>query len=111
MMYMDDAVRATLEIMDAPSENLSIRSSYNVAAMTFSPSEIASKISSHIPDFKISYAPDFRQQIAESWPASIDDSKAQQDWKWKPDFDLNKMVKSMLENLEIMINKTSHENI
>lgn len=111
MMYMDDAVRATLEIMDAAPESISVRSSYNVAAMTFSPSEIANKISSHVPDFKISYAPDFRQQIAESWPASIDDSKARQDWNWKPDFDLDKMVKSMLVNLEEMINNTSHENI
>ena len=100
MMYMPDAIRATIELMEAPAENLSIRTSYNVSAMSFSPAEIATEIKKHIPDFSISYAPDYRQPIADSWPQSIDDTFAQKDWGWKPQFDLAAMTSDMIENLE-----------
>jgi nucleoside-diphosphate-sugar epimerase len=100
MMYMPDAIRATIELMEAPAEKINIRTSYNLSAMSFSPKEIAAAIQKHIPDFTISYAPDFRQQIANSWPQSIDDSVAAADWGWKPDFDLDKMTADMLFNLK-----------
>lgn len=99
MMYMPDAIRATIELMEAPKENISVRSSYNLSAMSFSPKEIGASIQKHIPDFKLSYAPDFRQKIANSWPMSIDDSIAQKDWNWKPHFDLDTMTEDMLKNL------------
>jgi nucleoside-diphosphate-sugar epimerase len=99
MMYMPDAIRATIELMEAPAENIKVRTSYNVAAMSFSPEEIAAEIEKHIPGFSISYAPDYRQQIANSWPQSIDDSVARNDWNWKHEYDLPAMVKDMLENL------------
>ena len=99
MMYMDDAIRATIELMEAPAERLSTRLAYNISAMSFSPKEIASSIQKHIPDFSIDYAPDFRQQIADGWPQSIDDRLAQEDWNWKAAFDLEKMTATMLENL------------
>ncbi len=99
MMYMPDAIRATLEIMDAPAEQIRIRGGYNLAGMSFSPAEIAAEIRKHRPDFKIDYAPDFRQQIADSWPRSIDDSEARNHWNWKPEFDLDKMTSDMLINL------------
>ena len=100
MMYMPDAIRATIELMEAPAENLSIRTSYNVSAMSFSPAELAAEIKKHIPDFSISYAPDYRQPIADSWPQSIDDTFARKDWGWKPQFDLAAMTSDMIENLE-----------
>ncbi|MBS1736337.1 MAG: NAD-dependent epimerase/dehydratase family protein [Bacteroidetes bacterium] len=100
MMYMPDAIRATIELMEAPAENINIRTSYNVAAMSFSPAEIAAEIKKHIPDFSISYEPDYRQPIAESWPQSIDDSFAQKDWHWSPKFDLSAMAADMISNLE-----------
>ncbi len=103
MMYMPDAIRATLELMHAPSENIKIRSAYNLSAMSFSPKEISNAIKLHIPDFKISYKPDFRQNIADSWPQSIDDSHAQKDWNWKPAFDLKKMTEDMLSHLPITV--------
>ncbi|MBU2915892.1 NAD-dependent epimerase/dehydratase family protein [Reichenbachiella agariperforans] len=99
MMYMDDAVRATIDIMNAPAEQITIRSSYNISAMSFTPKEIYEEIKKRYPNFKISYAPDFRQGIAESWSESIDDSTAQRDWGWKPEFDLPKMTEVILENL------------
>ena len=99
MMYMDDAIKATIDLMEAPKENISVRYGYNLAAMSFTPSEIAEEIKKHIPDFKISYKPDFRQDIASSWSESIDDSKARSDWNWKPDFDLEKMTIDMLKHL------------
>jgi len=99
MMYMDDAIRATIEIMHAPAEKIRIRSSYNLAAISFTPEEIASEIKKHIPGFTMTYKPDFRQAIADSWPASIDDSRARRDWGWKHDFDLASMTDAMLENL------------
>tara|TARA_R110002012_G_scaffold263456_1_gene446247 strand:+ start:82048 stop:82989 length:942 start_codon:yes stop_codon:yes gene_type:complete len=99
MMFMDDAIRATMAIMDADAQKIKIRSSYNLAAMSFTPIEILESIQQHIPDFKITFEPDFRQQIADSWPSSIDDSKATEDWEWKSAFDLDKTTKEMLENL------------
>jgi nucleoside-diphosphate-sugar epimerase len=99
MMYMDDAIRATVEIMQAPKEQVKIRSSYNLSGISFTPKEIAASIQKHIPEFTIDYAPDFRQAIADSWPASIDDSSASSDWGWKHEFDMERMTKVMLENL------------
>ena len=100
MMYMDDAIRATIEIMQAKDEDVKIRSSYNLAGVSFTPKEIALEIKKHIPNFTVSYKSDFRQKIADSWPASIDDSVAQQDWNWKHQFDLASMTEEMLENLK-----------
>lgn len=99
MMFMDDAIRATLELMESDSKNIKVRSAYNLAAMSFTPDEIAKSIQAHLPDFQISYAPDFRQAIADSWPSSIDDSKARSDWNWAPEFDLDKTTAAMLRNL------------
>jgi len=103
MMYMEDAIRATIEIMQAPKEQIKIRSSYNLAGISFTPKEIATEIQKHIPDFTISYAPDFRQKIADSWPASIDDSAARTDWNWKHNYDMETMTLEMLENLKHQI--------
>lgn len=103
MMYMDDAVKATIDLMEAPAEKIKVRSSYNISAMSFSPAEIAAEIKEHIPEFEITYKPDFRQQIAESWPASIDDSAARKDWGWQPKFNLKNMTKEILENLPLLI--------
>ncbi len=100
MMFMDDAIRATLDIMESDTENIKVRSSYNLAAMSFTPEEITESIQKHIPEFKIAYEPDFRQAIADSWPSSIDDSKAQKDWGWQAEFDLEKTTEEMLKNLE-----------
>ncbi len=99
MMYMDDAIRATVGIMQAPKENIKIRSAYNLSAISFTPKEIAAVIAQEKPGFEISYEPDFRQEIADSWPSSIDDSSAREDWGWKHDYDLESMTKVMLENL------------
>ncbi|NNE77638.1 MAG: NAD-dependent epimerase/dehydratase family protein [Pricia sp.] len=99
MMFMDDAIRATLQIMDAKTEDIKTRSSYNLAAMSFTPEEIAHSVQKEIPEFEISYEPDFRQTIADSWPNSIDDSAARQDWGWKAEFDLKKTTREMLDNL------------
>ena len=99
MMFMDDAIRATLQIMEAPESKIKERSSYNLAAMSFTPKEMAENIKAILPKFTIDYSPDFRQNIADSWPSSIDDSKAQKDWKWKAEFDLQKTTETMLENL------------
>jgi len=99
MIYMPDTVRSTLELMEAPSEQIKVRSSYNLAAMTFSPAEITKAIQLHFPNFKINYKPDFRQAIAQSWPASIDDSKARNDWNWKEEYGIHEMTKDMILNL------------
>ncbi|MEM9649039.1 MAG: NAD-dependent epimerase/dehydratase family protein [Bacteroidota bacterium] len=99
MMYMDDAIRATVSLMEVEPEKISIRSSYNLGSMSFSPSEMADSIRQHLPDFEVGYTPDFRQQIADSWPSSIDDSVARTDWGWKPRFDLDATTAAMLENL------------
>ncbi|MBN8862933.1 MAG: NAD-dependent epimerase/dehydratase family protein [Sphingobacteriales bacterium] len=99
MMYMPDAIRATIEIMEAPAHKVSVRTSYNVSGMSFAPREIAAEIANHIPGFSISYKPDYRQNIADSWPQSIDDSVARADWGWKEEFDLAAMTADMLTNL------------
>src|ERR1700704_4936344 len=100
MMYMPDAIRATIELMEADSQRISIRTSYNISAMSFAPKDIAAELKKYIPDFIIRYAPDYRQKIADSWPQSIDDSVARNDWGWQPEYDLPKMTKEMLENLQ-----------
>ena len=100
MMYMDDAIKATVQIMQAPAEQIKIHSSYNLSAMSFTPEEIAAEIKKHYPDFKMSYEPDFRQKIADSWPASIDDSSAREDWKWQNDFNIENMTTEMITNLK-----------
>ena len=100
MMHIDDAVRATIELMSADSSRITIRTSYNLAAVSFAPEEIAKEIKKHIPEFQMTYAPDFRQQIADSWPKSIDDSFARKDWNWKHHYDLPKLVDDMLMNLK-----------
>jgi len=99
MMYMDDALKAVLEIMAAPNENIKLRTSYNIAGDSFTPAELTREIQKHIPEFTITYTPDYRDQIAHSWPGSLDDSKARSDWGWKPEFDTAAMVKDMLLNL------------
>jgi len=99
MMYMPDAIRATIELMEAPANKISVRTSYNLSGMSFSPKEIAAEIKKHVPDFSISYKPDYRQPIADSWPQSIDDAVARKDWGWKEEFNLAQMTKDMLENL------------
>ncbi|MGF7231983.1 NAD-dependent epimerase/dehydratase family protein [Arachidicoccus sp.] len=101
MMYMDDGIRATIELMEAPATKIKNHRSYNLAAMSFSPKEIAAEIQKHIPDFAINYNPDFRQAIAESWPQSIDDKEARADWDWKPAFDLARMTEDMLNNVKV----------
>ncbi len=99
MMYMPDAVRATVELMEAPADSLSTHTGYNVSAMSFSPQELFEEIQRHFPDFSIRYAPDFRQKIAESWPDSFDDSLARQDWKWQPTYNLRWLTRDMIANL------------
>jgi nucleoside-diphosphate-sugar epimerase len=99
MMYMPDAIRATIEVMEAPVEKISIRTSYNISGVSFSPKEIAAEIKKHIPDFTISYEPDYRQAIAKSWPQSIDDTVARNDWGWKPKYDLATLTADMIKNL------------
>jgi nucleoside-diphosphate-sugar epimerase len=100
MMFMDDAIRATIDIMESEPETIQERDSYNLAAMSFTPSEVARSIKGQIQDFEIEYQPDFRQDIADSWPSSIDDSQAQSDWGWRPRFDLEKTTEEMLRNLK-----------
>lgn len=99
MMYMPDALRATIELMEAPAEAITQRGSYNLAGVSFTPAEIAAEIKKHIPDFQIDYAPDFRQAIAASWPQRIDDRVAQADWGWKLEYDLAAMAQDMLTQL------------
>lgn len=99
MMYMPDAIRATLELMSAPADAVKIRSSYNLAGISFTPAQIAAEIARHVPGFVVDYAPDFRQAIADSWPDSIDDSRAQQDWGWQARYDLSSMTTDMLKHL------------
>ncbi|MCC7332328.1 MAG: NAD-dependent epimerase/dehydratase family protein [Flavobacteriales bacterium] len=99
MMYMPDAIRATIELMNTPSENVKIRSSYNLSGISFTPEEIAEEIKKIIPSFSISYKPDFRQQIADSWPQSINDSEANRDWNWQAKYNLKTMTEDMIKNL------------
>ncbi len=100
MMYMDDAIRGTIELMQADASKISIRASYNITAMSFTPQEIYEEVKQYFPDFKMSYSPDFRQQIADSWPGSIDDSIARADWGWKEQFHLTEMAKEIITNLK-----------
>ncbi|MCL6484625.1 MAG: NAD-dependent epimerase/dehydratase family protein, partial [Janthinobacterium lividum] len=100
MIYMPDAIRATIELMDAPAASIKIRSSYNVAGVSFNPEQLAKAIVRTVPDFKISYKPDSRQAIADSWPQSLDDSKASADWGWKAQIGVEQMVTDMLANVD-----------
>jgi nucleoside-diphosphate-sugar epimerase len=100
MMHINDAIRGTIELMDADPSKLTVRTSYNLAAISFAPEEIAAEIKKHITDFKMDYAPDYRQQIADSWPKSIDDSAARKDWGWKHKYGLSELVDDMLKNLK-----------
>jgi len=101
MMYMEDAVNATVQIMQVNANQINIRTSYNLSAMNFTPKELASAIHQHLPNFTISYKTDYRQAIADSWPDSIDDTKAREDWGWSPNYTLSKMTKDILENLQV----------
>lgn len=101
MMFMEDAIHATLQLMDAPSEQIKIRSAYNLAGISFNPKTLSDEIKKHMPEFAISYAPDFRQAIADSWPNSIDDSYAQKDWGWQHKYDLAALVDVMLKNVSV----------
>ena len=101
MIYMEDAIRATLELMEAPKQNITIRSSYNIAGMSFTPNQLFLMIRKTYPKFTITYHPDFRQEIADTWPNSIDDSYAVRDWSWSPKYDLESMTESMIKNLKL----------
>ena len=105
MMYMPDAIKATIELMEAPSSQISVRGGYNIAGFSFSPTELASEIRKQTGEFNLNCEPDYRQQIADSWPQSIDDTQARKDWNWKPDFDLTEMTKDMLDNVSKKLNK------
>jgi nucleoside-diphosphate-sugar epimerase len=105
MMFMPDALKATIDLMEAPIENITIRSNYNVGAMTMDPKGLALEIKKRIPNFEISYKPDFRQAIADSWPASIDDSVSRKDWGWKPEYDISKMTDIMLTEIRKKLGK------
>ena len=109
MMYMEDAIQATIQLMNAPKENITIRTSYNLSGMCFSPQEIYQSLLPYFPNFTIEYVSDFRQQIADSWPNSIDDSAAQHDWNWKPAFDLNAMTAAIVKNLPSYFNYNKHK--
>ena len=100
MIYISDAMDATVRLMEAPKDKITVRTSYNLAGISFSPEEVAASIGKIIPDFKISYKPDFRQKIAESWPAQIDDSQARKDWGWRPAYNLDKMTEEMIFELK-----------
>ncbi|WP_282122697.1 NAD-dependent epimerase/dehydratase family protein [Algibacter mikhailovii] len=104
MIFMDDAIRATIELMNAPSETISVRTSYNVSGMSFTPKQVFHSIHKLYPDFEIKYKPDFRQDIANSWPKSIDDSFARKDWGWKPEYDLDRMTTIMIKKLRAHYN-------
>jgi nucleoside-diphosphate-sugar epimerase len=99
MMMMEDAINATIGIMEAPKESIKIRGSYNLSGISFTPEELAHEIKKHIPEFEISYAPDFRQDLANSWPNSIDDTRAREDWGWQHRYDLSKLTSTMIEEI------------
>src|SRR5690606_1137084 len=105
MLYMDDAINATLKLMHAPKEDLTVHTAYNLGGMSFTPQELAAEIKKEMPDFEIDYKPDFRQAIADSWPASIDDSVAKKDWGLTYDFDVTSMTQDMLKNLKVKLGK------
>jgi len=110
MMYMPDAIEATVKIMETDKDKIRIKNSYNVAGVSFTPAELAKAIQKYIPEFSIDYQPDFRQAIADSWPASIDDSEAAKDWQWQHRYNLDVMVKDMLQNLNKKMSELSLEN-
>ncbi len=101
MMYMPDAIRGTIELMEAPADRITVRTSYNFSALDFTPEELAAAIRQHIPSFRVDYAPDYRQQLAASWPDSIDDTPARHDWNWQHEYILEKMTADMLEHLAV----------
>jgi nucleoside-diphosphate-sugar epimerase len=101
-MYMPDAIRAILELMDSPEEDITVRTSYNLAGMSFAPCDLASEIKKHIPEFSVDYHPDYRNAIANSWPASIKDEQARKDWNWKPAYNLKSMTEEMLQKLSVI---------
>ena len=103
MMYMSDAIKATIQIMQVPTENIKIRSSYNLAGISFNPEEITNEIKKHIPNFTISYKEDFRQKIADSWPQTINDSHSVKDWNWNPEYNLGTMSADMIKNLKNIV--------
>ncbi|AKU21136.1 NAD-dependent epimerase/dehydratase family protein [Massilia sp. NR 4-1] len=107
MIYMPDAIRATIELMDAPASQIKVRSSYNVAGVSFNPEQLAAAISAKLPEFKISYKPDSRQAIADTWPKSLDDSTATADWGWKASIGIEEMVKDMLANIDVGLSKAA----
>jgi nucleoside-diphosphate-sugar epimerase len=107
MIYMPDAIRATIELMDAPAEQVVIRSSYNVAGVSFNPRELAAAIQAKLPAFRIAYKPDSRQQIADSWPKSLDDSRATGDWGWQARVGIEAMVEDMLANVDVGMSKAA----
>ncbi|PSR05787.1 MAG: NAD-dependent epimerase, partial [Bacteroidetes bacterium SW_10_40_5] len=104
MLYMPDAIKGTIQIMEAPHRDVKVRSSYNVAGFSFAPQDLAHEIQSHLSGFTIAYNPDFRQQIADGWPSSINDSKAQEDWNWNPSFSFSDMVEDMIKNIQVTSN-------
>ena len=97
---MEDAVNATIKLMQADAKDIKVRTSYNLSAIDFTPKELATQIQQFLPDFKITYRPDFRQQIADSWPQTIDDSEARKDWNWSHKFDLSSMANDIIKNLQ-----------
>ncbi len=105
MMYMEDAIRGTIELMEAPSDKVKIRSSYNLSGCSFTPEELTKEIRKHVPEFNVEYQPDFRQAIADTWPDSIDDSRARQDWGWQERFALEELVKVMIESVDLSLLK------
>jgi nucleoside-diphosphate-sugar epimerase len=107
MIYMPDAIRATIELMDAPAEQIAIRSAYNVAGLSFNPRELAAAITQALPSFQISYAPDSRQAIADTWPHSLDDGRATSDWGWKARIGLEQLVSDMLANIDVGMNQAA----
>ena len=110
MMYMEDALHATLQLMQAPAEKITVRTSYNLSGIDFTPAEITAAIREYYPEFQVAYKPDFRQAIADSWPGSIDDSYARRDWGWEPAYDLQAMSKVMLENLQLQYKTTETQS-
>jgi nucleoside-diphosphate-sugar epimerase len=105
MMFMEDAIRATIELMEAPIEKVKIRSSYNLSGCSFTPAQLTAEIKRFVPDFSVTYSPDFRQAIADSWPDSIDDSHARADWGWKEEFGTSELVEVMMQNIDLSLIK------
>ena len=105
MMYMEDAIRETIELTEAPAHKVKVQSSYNLEGISFDPATIGASIKKIMPDFELDFAPDFREEIAASWPESIDDSAAQADWNWTPEYNLDTMTEAMLSNLKAKLQR------